>query len=109
MKTLVQLSSAEGLLACLVPCLTTGAVRRFSIARWSDGRKSTRHEGWNAPGASKNPPGRQLKISTENQLCTEADEILLKGSAETQHDNWQLLHPVRVVFETAIREAFMVQ
>ena len=46
------------------------------------------------------------KDECHKQLCTEAAQILLKSSVDTQHDNWPLLHPVRVVSEMGHKENF---
>ena len=48
----------------------------------------------------------QPKMNFINELCTGAAEILLKDSVETQHDSWQLLHPIGIVSKTGHEEIF---
>ena len=105
MKTWAHLSSAASLLVWAMPCGTTRAMQRLSIARQGDGRKSTRRKGTNMPGWLKKSP-RLPKLSSINQLYAGIAQILLKGSAETQHDNLQLLHPVKVISKMAHERSF---
>lgn len=49
---------------------------------------------------------RQSKMSAVHQLCTGAAQVLLKGSADPQHDYLKLLCPVRVVSETGHEGSF---